>query len=87
MAHHASAKKRIRQRVTRRARNRLVLTNVRTYIKRLRAAVEAQDGESAKGLLGEAARRLDRAGSKGVMHRRAVSRTISRLSRAVAKLS
>lgn len=87
MAHHASAEKRIRQRETRHARNRLVLTNVRTYVKRLRAALTAQDGESARGLLREAAARLDKAASKGVMHHRAVSRTISRLSRAVAKLS
>jgi small subunit ribosomal protein S20 len=87
VAHHASAEKRIRQRETRHARNRLVISNVRTYVKRLRAAVVQGDKGGAEGLLRAAVSRIDKAASKGVLHRRTASRTIARLSRAVAKLS
>ena len=87
MAHHKSADKRIRQREKRTLRNRLVLTNVRTFVKRLRSAVAEGDKDAAVGLLKETTAKIDKAASKGVLHRRTAARTISRLSRAVGKLS
>ena len=87
MAHHASAKKRIRQQVKRHDRNRVILGNVRTRVKALRRAIEAEDKQEATALLPEAVNWLNRAWSKGGLHQRNASRTISRLTHAVAKLA
>ena len=86
MAHHASAKKRIRQDVKKRHRNRLIIATVRTHIKRFRNAVADGDREAAERLLPPAVSGLDRAVSKGCMHWRTAARRISRLNRALAKL-
>ncbi len=86
MAHHASAKKRIRQDLNRRIRNRLVVATVRTHIKQFRAAIEEGDSEAAERLLPPAVSGLDRAVSKGCMHWRTAARKISRLNRALASL-
>ena len=87
MANHKSALKRVRQTVKRRARNRHVLTTMRTYIKRVRAAIESGDAAAAQDALGTATKALARAASKGVIHRNQASRKISRLTHAVRKLS
>ena len=86
MANHKSALKRVRQTVKRRARNRHVLTSMRTQIKRVRAAIEAGNSEDAKALLADAVRHLSRAADKGVIHRNQASRKIGRLTRAVNAL-
>lgn len=87
MAHHASAKKRIRQTARRNAANRLVIATVRTRVKKLRRAIEAGDQAAASDLLPEALRGLDRAVTKKCLHPRAAARKISRLQRAVNKLA
>ena len=84
MANHKSALKRVRQTVKRRLRNRHVLTTMRTYIKRVRAASEAGSADDAQEALKLAVKALDRAATKGVIHRRQASRKISRLTKAVA---
>lgn len=86
MANHPSADKRNRQRITRTARNRAVTSTVRTHVKRVRAAIEANDKEGAQKALADAVSQLDKSASKGVTHPRAASRTISRLASAVHKL-
>ena len=86
MANHKSALKRVRQNVKRRARNRHVLTSMRTLIKRVRAAIEAGNSEEAKANLADAVRHLSRAADKGVIHRKQASRKIGRLTRAVNTL-
>lgn len=86
MANHKSALKRVRQNVKRRARNRHVLTSMRTLIKRVRAAIEAGNSEEAKANLADAVRHLSRAADKGVIHRKQASRKIGRLTRAVNNL-
>lgn len=86
MAHHASAKKRIRQGVKRTHRNRLIIATVRTHIKRFRSAVEQGDKEAAQELLKPAISGLDRAVSKGCLHPKRASRKISRLTRSLAKM-
>lgn len=87
MANHKSALKRVRQTAKRRLRNRHVMTTTRTYIKRLRAAVDSGNAEEAKEALLLAVRALDRAATKGVMHRKQASRKIGRLTKAVNALS
>ena len=86
MANHASAKKRARQTVKRTARNRHIRTNVRTVVKRVRAAIESGDAAAAKKALVEAVSRIDGAVAKGIYHRKTGSRYISRLTHQVNSL-
>lgn len=86
MAHHRSAKKRIRQtervtQVLKARRNR-----VRTFIKRVDSAVEANDVEKANSALRDAQSELMRGVSKGVFKKATASRKVSRLSARVKSL-
>lgn len=85
MANTASAEKRNRQAQKRRARNVQVRTGVKSAVKKVREAVDKGDAAAAREALLAAERALDKAGSKGVLHRNAASRRISRLAKAVAK--
>jgi len=86
MANHPSAEKRNRQRITRTNRNRGIRSAVRTHVKAVRAAVKAGQKADAQKALAAAISALDKAALKGVVHRKAASRSISRLSAAVHKL-
>lgn len=87
MANHDSARKRIKQTAKRTERLRKVRTTTRTFMKRLRAAIETGDKKAAATTLKTAVKQIDRAVAKGVFHRRTGSRYISRLSAQVAKLA
>lgn len=87
MANHLQTKKRIRQTVRRAARNRNFRTAMRTYVKRVRAFVDSGEADSAREALGLAVRHLDKAVTKGLLHRKTASRAISRLTRAVHKIA
>ena len=87
MPNHKSAIKRVRQNEKRRVRNRQILATARTYIKRVRAAVDSGDVAEAQAALPAAVRALNSASSKGVMHRNQAARKISRLTKAVNGLS
>jgi small subunit ribosomal protein S20 len=86
VANHASAKKRIRQTHKRTARNRHVRSTVRTFVKRLRTAIEAADKAEATEALKVAVSQIDGAVHKGLFHRKTGSRYISRLTSQVAAL-
>ena len=86
MANHKQAMKRARQNDKRRLRNRQIVTTMRTYIKRVRKAVEDGDAEGADAALKTAVSALDRARFKGVIHRNQAYRKISRLTLAVNKI-
>jgi small subunit ribosomal protein S20 len=86
VANVASAEKRNRQRIKRRARNLFHLTTMRTYVKRVRTAIDAKDGGKAKEALAAAARIIDKAAQKGVIDRKTASRKISRLTVAVRQI-
>ncbi len=85
MANTASAEKRNRQAQKRRARNVAVRTGVKGAVKKVRDALDKGDGAGAKAALKVAEKAIGRASSKGVLHRNAASRRISRLAHAVAK--
>lgn len=87
MANHPSAEKRNRQRITRTDRNRAFSSKVRTLVKRVHVALTAKDKKTAQVALKAATVALDKAASKGVLHPKAVSRTISRLSAQVHRLA
>lgn len=86
MANHPSAEKRHRQSVKRAARNQAVRSHVRTEVKKLRTLVGASDAESSRTALPKVASTLDKAAAKGVLHKNAAARRISRLAKQVAKL-
>ncbi|MBN01138.1 MAG: 30S ribosomal protein S20 [Planctomycetaceae bacterium] len=85
MPNTASAKKRLRQNVVRRDRNRAVKTAVRSQMKKVREAVESGEIEKAEEEFRLAAKRLDRAGSKKIIDPKATSRYKSRLQRLIKK--
>lgn len=87
MANHPSAEKRNRQRLVKTARNRAITSAVRGLVKRVRTAIHAKDAAAAGTALKIATVALDKAATKGAVHAKAVSRTISRLSAQVHSLS
>ncbi len=86
MAHHKSAKKRIRQNEKRRMRNRHVRTNLRSSLKRLDQAIADRKADEAQALLKETVPVIDKTASKGVIHKNKASRHVSRLTRKVNAL-
>jgi small subunit ribosomal protein S20 len=80
MATHKSAEKRIRQAAKRTAINRARRSRVRTYVKKVEAAIATGDKEAARSAFGAAQPELHRAVSKGVFHKNTVSRKLSRLA-------
>jgi len=87
VANHPSAEKRARQAMRRRLRNRMRKGQMRTAIKQVLAAVEAGDKQAAEAALARAIPLIDRAGRKGVIHRRQASRRVSRLNARVKAMS
>ena len=84
MANHRSAEKRNRQSIQHRERNKHRRSMVRNAVKRARQAMEAR-GPDAKEQVHEAERLLRRAASRGVLHKRTASRTVSRLYLALGR--
>lgn len=81
MPNTKSAKKRLRQNEQRRARNRSVKRSVRTQCRKVRKEVDEGNLEAAQNELYRAARALDKAAAKGVIHKNAAARHKSRLSK------
>jgi len=80
MPNHKSAEKRVRQNEKRRQINRGHRTKVRTYIKKLRAALDAGEKQQIEKILPEAISVIDKSVQKGVMHANAAARYKSRLT-------
>jgi small subunit ribosomal protein S20 len=86
VANHRSALKRIRNSEKKRQRNRVVRSRTRTEIKKARALMDSGDLENAIPATREAIRQLDKAATKGVLHRNNVARRKSRLMKRLAQL-
>ena len=80
MPNHKSAEKRVRQNEKRRNLNRGHRTKVRTYIKKLRAALDSGDKAQVDQVLPEAISVIDKSVQKGVLHANAAARYKSRLT-------
>jgi small subunit ribosomal protein S20 len=87
LANTVSAQKRNRQAQKRRTRNVQVRTGVKSAVKKVREALEKGDTAAAAAALKAAERTIAKGGSKGVVHRNAAARKISRLAHALAKAS
>ena len=86
MATHKSAIKRNRQNEIKRLRNRSIKSQLKTRIKRVGLAIEAKEFEKARETLSQAIPFIDKAASKGVIHKRNAARKISRLTNKVNAL-
>ena len=86
MANIKSQIKRIRTNEKRRQRNLAVKSELKTLVRRTREAVEAGDKEAAIEALRIASRKLDKAVSKGVIHRNQAANRNSKLARRVQSL-
>lgn len=87
LANIKSAKKRILVNETKAARNKAIKSKVKTAIKKVDAAVAANDKVAAQEALKVAIVELDKATSKGVYHKNTSSRKVSRLALAVNKIA
>ncbi|MCR4656241.1 MAG: 30S ribosomal protein S20 [Lachnospiraceae bacterium] len=87
MANIKSAKKRILIIEKRTARNKAIKSRVKTYIKKVYAAIEAGDKALASSALNDAISEMSKAASKGVYHKNTASRKISRMTKAVNAIS
>ncbi len=86
MANHKSALKRIRTSERKRARNRIFISRARTDIKSARIQIEDSDIEAARKATITAIRTLDKAASKGILHKNNAARRKSRLMKRLVAL-
>lgn len=87
MANIKSAKKRILVNQTKAERNKSIRSGVKTAVKKVYAAIDANDKEAASAALLKATSAIDKATMKGVYHKNYASRKISRLNLAVNKMA
>lgn len=87
MAHHKSAKKRIRQTASRTEVNRARMSRIRTFVKKVETAIAAGNAADAQAALKSAQPEIMRGVSKGVLSMGTASRKVSRLSARVKALA
>ncbi len=80
MAQHQSAMKRIRRDAKQTLRNHSRLSRVRTFIKKVEAALMAGDKTGAQEALALAQPEIMRSVTKGVLHKNTAARKMSRLN-------
>jgi small subunit ribosomal protein S20 len=86
MAHHLSAKKRIRQTETRTAVNKARVSRIRTFVKKVEEAIAGGNKEVARAAFIAAQPEMQRGVNRGMLHRNTVSRKLSRLSARIKAL-
>jgi small subunit ribosomal protein S20 len=86
LANTASAAKRVRSNARKAARNKVIRTRARTMVRKARAGLEEQDPAAARAATLAAIAELDRAASKGIIHKNNASRRKGRLMKALAAL-
>ena len=83
MPNTESAKKRQRQALVRRTRNRAAKSIIKTKIRKVREAIDAGSLDTAEAGFRDTAKKLDQTAARGIIHRNAASRLKSRLSAAL----
>ncbi|MFN2494836.1 MAG: 30S ribosomal protein S20 [Pseudonocardiaceae bacterium] len=86
MANIKSQLKRIRTNEKARLRNQSIKSSLKTAVRRFRAAAETGDKDKALGELQTASRKLDKAVSKGVIHRNQAANRKSAMAKRVNAL-
>ena len=87
MANIKSQIKRNKTNAKAQARNKAYRSELKTYVRKVRTAVAAGDAEASTKALREASRKLDKAVSKGVIHKNQAANRKSKLARRVASLN
>ena len=87
MANIKSQKKRNLQNERARVRNKAVRSELKTEAKKVRLAAQGEDLDTAADQAREASRALDKAASRGVLHKRTAARRKSRLAKTLARAS
>ncbi len=87
MANIKSAKKRISVIETKTLRNKMIKSKIKTLVKKVEAAVAANDKAAASAALSEAVVAIDKAAAKGVYHKNTAARKVSRITKAVNKIA
>ncbi|MCK4275387.1 MAG: 30S ribosomal protein S20 [Phycisphaerae bacterium] len=85
MAHSLSAKKRIRQNIKRRARNRWRKDQIKQAVREFTDAVRAGDKKTATETLRVCYKKLDSVSAKGAIHKNTAARKKARLAQAMNK--
>ena len=86
MANIASQEKRIRRSRRERLENRRYTSSVKTFFRRLEAAVQAGDADRAEAELRQLVSRIDRAVGHGALHRNSGARKKARAARLRARV-
>ena len=86
MANTKSAKKAVRQITRRTAVNKARRSHMRSSIRKVEEAIASGNNEAAQAALKEAEPVMARTAQKGILHRRAASRKVSRLSKRVVAM-
>lgn len=87
MPNTSSAKKRLRQTIKRTAINRARMSRVRTFIRKVEAAIASGDQQAAREALRLAQPEIMRGATKGVIHKNTASRKISRLAQRIKSMA
>ena len=87
MANIKSAKKRILVIETKTLRNKMIKSKIKTLVKKVEAAVAANDKVAAATALKEAVVAIDKAAAKGVYHKNTAARKVSRITKAVNSIA
>ncbi|HCH19932.1 MAG: 30S ribosomal protein S20 [Cellvibrionales bacterium] len=87
MANSPQSKKRARQAEKRRNHNASMRSMVRTYLKRVIAAISSGDASAAQAAYNDAVPVIDRMADKGVIHKNKAARHKSRLNAQVKALA
>ena len=87
MANIKSQKKRILTNEKARQRNKAVKSALRTHVRKFRESVEAGEADKAQELARVASRQLDKAVSKGVIHKNQAANRKSAIARTVNELT
>lgn len=85
MPNSKSAKTALRKSEVRRLRNRSTRSELRNSIKSARVAITGEDAQAAAKALQAAAKKIDQAAAKGIIHKNAAARTKSRLAKSANK--
>lgn len=83
MPNSPSAKKRLRQSLDRRARNRAARTALRSQIRKVRTAIAGADAAACESEFRTLVKKIDQAAAKNVLHANTAARIKSRLSKAI----
>jgi small subunit ribosomal protein S20 len=86
MANTKSAKKAVRQIARRTADNKARRSSMRTSVRKVEEAIATGNKDAAQAALREAEPIMARTAQKGLLHRRAASRKVSRLAKRVSAM-